>query len=115
MRGDESTVRLQWGRTREGAEGCAPYLALCQLPPMLQWGRTREGAEGPLRHRAPQSKQSLLQWGRTREGAEGTTTFTFSPLELRCFSGAAPVKVRKASNYDLEESDLVVASVGPHP
>ncbi len=36
----------------------------------LQWGRTREGAEGEF-FRSSEARKSLLQWGRTREGAEG--------------------------------------------
>ena len=37
---------LQWGRTREGAEGLALAWHLIRLDASLQWGRTREGAEG---------------------------------------------------------------------
>ncbi len=36
---------LQWGRTREGAEGFEG-VKIAMLPYPLQWGRTREGAEG---------------------------------------------------------------------
>ena len=35
-----------------------------------------------------------LQWGRTREGAEGRLTVR-GTRNTKCFSGAAPVKVRK--------------------
>ena len=84
--------KLQWGRTREGAEtlkrvlaerwtdgfnGAAPVkvrkqltrtcFLLCSM--MLQWGRTREGAETPIARREG-ILTSRLQWGRTREGAE---------------------------------------------
>ena len=37
---------LQWGRTREGAEGCLTVACKLFNPRALQWGRTREGAEG---------------------------------------------------------------------
>ncbi len=36
-----------------------------------------------------------LQWGRTREGAEGIQMWRARALHGSCFSGAAPVKVRK--------------------
>ncbi len=38
---------------------------------LLQWGRTREGAEGALWGPERIDVRDLLQWGRTREGAEG--------------------------------------------
>ncbi len=81
---------------------------------MLQWGRTREGAEGahsdewhanrargfsgaaPVKVRKGSARnqhgaeRGLLQWGRTREGAEGSV----------------------GANVTASDSS---ASVGPHP
>ncbi len=84
---------LQWGRTREGAEGLLTTNALCGL--VLQWGRTREGAEG--RHSEPPAAQThpQLQWGRTREGAEGLRNTIQRATNCNRFSGAASVKVWK--------------------
>ncbi len=80
---------LQWGRTREGAEGRDALLNFLDHISELQWGRTREGAEGCATI-ARLAQRSSLQWGRTREGAEGTLTASGELL-------ATP------------------ASVGPHP
>ncbi len=40
-------------------------------PSSLQWGRTREGAEGKQHEDGSVEDDAVLQWGRTREGAEG--------------------------------------------
>ncbi len=42
------------------------------------------------------SEWLLLQWGRTREGAEGDRGIDLTHQKTS-FSGAAPVKVRKAT------------------
>ncbi len=82
---------------------------------MLQWGRTREGAEGRLSLPDLTSAAPTLQWGRTREGAEGATKLKLTAQLVNGFSGAAPVKVRKD---DAPITTVILehlASVGPHP
>ncbi len=62
-------LRLQWGRTDEGAE-IATQLVWIVAGVTLQWGRTDEGAE-------------MRRGTRTRRECSGS------------FNGAAPMKVRR--------------------
>ena len=90
---DRDGWRLQWGRTREGAETASRASGEERRGQPLQWGRTREGAETQNGY-ALKRNPTRLQWGRTREGAE--TRWRGGVCRWRpCFNGAAPVKVRK--------------------
>ena len=104
----------------------------------LQWGRTREGAETPTDKITVFRGAGQLQWGRTREGAETASTAPSTPpttgfngaapVKVRKpdlpprttnhglgFNGAAPVKVRKRIVAGMVAAASVRASMGPHP
>ena len=66
------TTGLQWGRTREGAEGA---LRLRCLPRLLRFSGAAPVKVRKAVNSTPGSLAILwLQWGRTREGAEGAAT-----------------------------------------
>ena len=76
-------------KVRKPATDCADFAD----GERLQWGRTREGAETVTGGTYTLADLGL-QWGRTREGAE-TCSDTIGYDAYPRFNGAAPVKVRK--------------------
>ncbi len=96
----DGVVELQWGRTREGAEGSRKVECCRWLPGGFSGAAPVKVRKATWRSRGATCLRSL-QWGRTREGAEGMESLPAMTPPLICFSGAAPVKVRKGSHSRL--------------
>ena len=110
----------------------------CEVSIVLQWGRTREGAEGSWEFYDGKSTISGFSGAAPVKVRKGNSSVPVKPGRA-CFSGAAPVKVRKEGKtsgagylvstlqwgrtregaegrvYPETPRLRTVASVGPHP
>ncbi len=82
---------------------------------MLQWGRTREGAEGAKAPGRPAPHLESFSGAAPVKVRKGVLLDQVAKHVTSSFSGAAPVKVRKGASRSVQPADVAKASVGPHP